>query len=81
MGQIGCIGHDGDCCKEREQEQKDAARFRFMVEHKIKCGLRENGYWEATSEIVPIPWVSRKTLVECIDVLMSNKQRKSDDGT
>ncbi len=27
---IGCIGHDGDCCKGREQEKKDAERYRWL---------------------------------------------------
>ena len=49
---------------------KDAARFAFMEANCIKCGVRENGYWEATSEADTMPWVSRKTLAECIDVLM-----------
>lgn len=53
-----------------ERLQKDADRFEFMEANEIKCGKRENGYWEATSETNPIPWVSRKTLAECIDVLM-----------
>ena len=30
MGQIGCIGHDGDCCKTREQDLKDAERYRWL---------------------------------------------------
>jgi hypothetical protein len=30
MGQIVCIGHDGDCCKTREQDLKDAARYRWL---------------------------------------------------
>lgn len=52
--------------------QKDADRFAFMVANDIKCGKRKNGYWEATSETKPmIPWVSRKTLAECINVLMA----------
>ena len=50
--------------------RKDAERFAFMEANEIKCGKRENGYGEATSETKPIPWVSRKTLAECIDVLM-----------
>jgi len=27
---IGCIGHDGDCCTDREALQKDAERYRFL---------------------------------------------------
>ena len=27
---IGCIGHDGDCCKDREQDLKDAERYRWL---------------------------------------------------
>ena len=27
---IGCIGHDGECCVSREQEQMDAARYRWL---------------------------------------------------
>lgn len=49
-------------------QKQDAARFRFIEENKIKCGIRENGYWEAEGET----WVSRETLAECIDVLMRN---------
>lgn len=28
---IGCIGHDGDCCQEREKEQQDSARWRHFA--------------------------------------------------
>jgi hypothetical protein len=45
----------------------DAKRFRFIEQNNIKCGIRENGFWEATSD--SLPWVSRKTLAECIDIL------------
>ena len=27
---IGCIGHDGDCCKDRDAEKIDAARYRWL---------------------------------------------------
>jgi len=27
---IGCIGHDGDCCRDRERIEKDAARYRWL---------------------------------------------------
>lgn len=27
---IGCIGHDGECCVNREQEQRDASRYRWL---------------------------------------------------
>lgn len=27
---IGCIGHDGECCANREQEKIDAARYRWL---------------------------------------------------
>jgi hypothetical protein len=47
----------------------DAKRFRFIQQNKIKCGIRENGYWEAESDLF---WVSRKTLAECIDILFQS---------
>ena len=31
-GMIGCIGHDGDCCKDREELERDAARYRWLKE-------------------------------------------------
>mgnify|MGYP004004693595 CR=1 FL=1 len=46
----------------------DATRFRFIEMYQIKSGIRSNGYWKATAE--GFPWVSRKTLAECIDILM-----------
>lgn len=60
--------------------QKDAARFAFMDANEVVCRKRENGYWEASSDAEHIPWVSRKTLAACIDVLIdhcrSNQTRK-----
>ena len=29
---IGCIGHDGECCVNRERDVRDAARYRFIRE-------------------------------------------------
>ena len=29
---IGCIGHDGECCVNRENDLRDAARYRFIRE-------------------------------------------------
>lgn len=53
--------------------EEDAARFAFIEVNKINCRFLENGYWEATGE--ELPWVSRKTLAECIDVLMNEVPR------
>ncbi|MDQ5959291.1 MAG: hypothetical protein QG592_370 [Pseudomonadota bacterium] len=33
MKKIGCIGHDGDCCKNRERDKRDAARYRWWRKH------------------------------------------------
>ena len=27
---IGCVGHGGECCKTRDNEKLDAARYRFL---------------------------------------------------
>jgi len=40
---IGCIGHDGDCCKGREQERKDAERYRWL--RAANASLDENVPW------------------------------------
>lgn len=29
-GIVSCIGHDGECCADREQQQREAARYRFL---------------------------------------------------
>lgn len=29
---IGCIGHDGECCVNRDRDVRDAARYRFVRE-------------------------------------------------
>ena len=33
MKTIGCIGHDGDCCKTRDEDLKDAERWRWIAEY------------------------------------------------
>ena len=42
MTQVGCIGHDGPCCSNREQDLADAQRYRWLVS-KIVNVKREGG--------------------------------------
>lgn len=58
--------------------KKDAYRFAFIEENKIECKLLNNGYWEAMSKTGP--WVSRKTLAECIDALIRPRNKQGPRG-
>ena len=40
MKTIGCIGHDGDCCKTRDEDLKDAERWRWITRAGRTRGLK-----------------------------------------
>ena len=64
-----------DLYSEIREALLDAARFRFIEKTRIKCGIRKNGMWEAHGRV----WVSRKTLRECIDTLISMERDPEHD--
>jgi hypothetical protein len=55
----------------------DADRLAFMETYKVECGIRENGYWWAQGSNDSTSWVSRKTIAQCIDVLMQYHPSRS----
>lgn len=48
--------------------EMEQSKIKFIESNCVRFGVRENGYWFAHGDT----WVSRKTLPECIDVLMGN---------
>lgn len=79
QAKIGCVGHDGDCCKDREQVYLDADRYRWLRSNWTRIISHMASPVEIEFEIREVHWGALRG--DVIDAAIDAAMKVGADGT